>query len=324
MRNVFTTAGLARDKKRHYWEKSLNGVCGAFETCVEDWDEFFGHIDLRRVAGFEVAGHFMNPDRVVRSRDLIANSSDENFFFILQLSGRSRLCQHGNEALLSPGDMAIIDSGLPSVFEYDGPFRQCSLHLPRSVLKSKLGSRRVPYAQRISGEKGMGALTGGFLRSLYAEADHLNQEQSGAVRDALLDMIIAALAPSDVPHMPWSMQSARGAQLSSLKQFIEARLSDPELTPSSIADAYGISTRHLHRLFEAEDLSVGDWLRGRRLERARQDLTKPALLGHSVIQIAFSWGFNDASHFSRAFKAAFGISPRQYRLESVLMTSDHR
>lgn len=322
MRNVFSTAGLARNEKRHYWEKSLNGVCGAFETHVEDWEGFFGHIDLRRVAGFKVAGHFMNPDRVVRPRDLITKSDDENFFFILQLSGRSRLLQHGKEARLNPGDMAIIDSGLPSVFEYDGPFRQCSLHLPRSILKSKMGSRRIPYSQCISGSKGMGALTGGFLRSLYNEADHLNQEQSGAVRDSLLDMIVATLAPPDDPYMSLSMLSARGAQLSGLKQFIEARLSDPELTPSSIASAYGISTRHLHRVFEAEDLSVGDWVRGRRLDRARQDLVNPAFSTHSVIQIAFSWGFNDASHFSRAFKAAFGMSPRQYRLESVLTAPD--
>ena len=41
----------------------------------------------------------------------------------------------------------------------------------------------------------------------------------------------------------------------------------------------------------------------------------PALRHRTIGDLAFSWGFVDASHFSRAFKARFGVGPTDYRLK---------
>jgi AraC-like DNA-binding protein len=51
----------------------------------------------------------------------------------------------------------------------------------------------------------------------------------------------------------------------------------------------------------------------RRLDRCRDDLKKPCASAQRVADIAFRWGFSDLSHFSRAFKARFGMSPRDCR-----------
>lgn len=315
MHSIYSTAGLSGAAKREYWHDSLRAVCGEFDTCVTGWDDFNGQIDVRSIAGFEVAGHAMNAPRVTRSRDQVARSSHDYYFLILQLSGRSRMSQQGREAVLMPGDMTVIDSVYPSDFEYDGPFHQYSVHLPRNVLQGRLGSRQLPCSERIDGARGMGALTGNMIRSLYVEGGALTTDQGGIVREALLDMILSsALAGA----LPAAGSSSRATQLYHLQQFIETRLTDPDLTPSAIAAAYGLSTRHLHRVFEAGGESLGDWMRRRRLERVRDDLVNPRFAGRSIIQIAFNAGFNDASHFSRVFRAAFGISPRQYRVAGRL------
>src|SRR3546814_14556480 len=60
----------------------------------------------------------------------------------------------------------------------------------------------------------------------------------------------------------------------------------------------------LHRLFSETGQSVGDWIWRRRLERAARDLTDPRFKGRSILNVAFDWGFNDASHFSRTFRSA--------------------
>jgi AraC-like DNA-binding protein len=98
-----------------------------------------------------------------------------------------------------------------------------------------------------------------------------------------------------------------------IKDYIECRLADPTLGPAEIAAAVNISTRYLHQLFAGEHRSVSQYVRGLRLERCRRDLLDPRLADQSVATIAFRWGFGDLSSFNRAFRAAFGATPREVR-----------
>ncbi|MGH3241637.1 MAG: helix-turn-helix domain-containing protein, partial [Spirillospora sp.] len=58
---------------------------------------------------------------------------------------------------------------------------------------------------------------------------------------------------------------------------------------------------------------VAGWARTQRLERARRDLTDPSQRATPVQAVAARWGFAHASDFSRAFRRAYGMSPRDYR-----------
>lgn len=55
------------------------------------------------------------------------------------------------------------------------------------------------------------------------------------------------------------------------------------------------------------------WIRQRRLERCRRDLLDPALADLPVSAVAARWGLMNAAHFSRAFRAAYGLPPTEYR-----------
>jgi len=59
--------------------------------------------------------------------------------------------------------------------------------------------------------------------------------------------------------------------------------------------------------------SPGKWLLQKRLEYAALLLKNPTL---NVSQVALDCGFEDLSHFSRAFKDKFGTSPARYRKET--------
>ena len=58
---------------------------------------------------------------------------------------------------------------------------------------------------------------------------------------------------------------------------------------------------------------MSTWIRTRRLEQCRRDLHDPAFADRPVSAVAAQWGFVDAAHFSRVFKAAFGVSPSEFR-----------
>ena len=98
-----------------------------------------------------------------------------------------------------------------------------------------------------------------------------------------------------------------------IKDYINQRLRDSTLEPDEIAAAVNISTRYLHKLFEAEHHTVSRYIRARRLELARRALLDPRLADRTISTIADSCGFGDLSGFNRAFKAAFGVTPTELR-----------
>ena len=89
--------------------------------------------------------------------------------------------------------------------------------------------------------------------------------------------------------------------------------------PTSLAEGTSgssglrLSPSTLHRAWQGEPCSIAEWIWAQRLDAARRDLCDPAQRGRSVSAIAFSWGFNDAAHFSRAFRARFGCAARDLR-----------
>ncbi|MGH1556477.1 helix-turn-helix domain-containing protein [Streptomyces sp. L7] len=70
-----------------------------------------------------------------------------------------------------------------------------------------------------------------------------------------------------------------------------------------------VSVRTLHRAF-ADGESVMAHVRRRRLEGARRELGLPGG-PFTVADIAARWQFADPSHFRRAYRGAYGHSPRR-------------
>ena len=88
---------------------------------------------------------------------------------------------------------------------------------------------------------------------------------------------------------------------------------DPDLGAERIAQAIFISVRQVYKLWETEPLPLGQWILERRLEAARDQLTSPRGRRQTIAAIARHWGFADSTHFSRRFRQAFGMSPREWR-----------
>ena|SRR6266498_1244279 len=107
--------------------------------------------------------------------------------------------------------------------------------------------------------------------------------------------------------------TARRALLERIYAFMAERLADPGLSPGTIAAAHHISVRYLHKLFETQPSTVAGWIRQRRLDQCRRDLLNPALLDRPVSAIGNRAGFASPTHFTRAFRAAYGLPPAKFR-----------
>ncbi len=100
-------------------------------------------------------------------------------------------------------------------------------------------------------------------------------------------------------------------------RWVESRLHDPRLSPREIAGAHAVSVRTLHALFAPTGESVSGFIKRRRLERARAELLERPDL--AVTRVALRWGFTNAAHFSRCFRAEFAVSPRELRHDAAAL-----
>jgi len=94
--------------------------------------------------------------------------------------------------------------------------------------------------------------------------------------------------------------------------YIERNLSEP-LTMGSIAEHVGVSVRSIQQGFKDElGVTPMTYLRERRLERVREELTDAAAGdGVTVTAVAERWGFNHLGSFAVLYRKRWGESPSQ-------------
>ena len=97
-----------------------------------------------------------------------------------------------------------------------------------------------------------------------------------------------------------------------IEAHVRGHLGDPELSPSSVAGALHVSVRALHKAWSVRETTLMDWVTQERLAGARRDLAQ-AHGAFTVAATARRWGFSDPAHFTRRFRAAYGIPPSEWR-----------
>jgi AraC-like DNA-binding protein len=155
---------------------------------------------------------------------------------------------------------------------------------------------------------GAARLIGAAMQEFYAQADDLTVSEAEAAIEGIVAMTTAfariRLAGNESDHL----KSRRKAAL----DYIDARLADVELGPDEIAEAAHLSRASLYRLLAAEG-GIRAVLLKRRLDEALRLMLEDNKDEHSLKEIVKTCGFGGTSQFSRAFRARFGVPPRQYR-----------
>jgi AraC family transcriptional regulator, positive regulator of tynA and feaB len=169
-------------------------------------------------------------------------------------------------------------------------------------------------ALAISGQEATAALAAGFIGMLPRYRDSISGVAELRIADQALDLAALALSRA-AGDSGLNLSSASASALMRLRQAVESNLCQRGLRCADIAAVAGMSLRYANHLLMQEGTSLERFIQRRRLEKCRDALRDPAQSHRSVSEIAFSWGFSDASHFARSFKTAYGTTPRDYRRE---------
>jgi AraC-like DNA-binding protein len=247
---------------------------------------------------------FERPARRVRADGL------DHYSLLLIRDGVYDCDANGRAIRLSRGEAGLFDLARPETSRV-GDNESLRLLVPRAQLDPLLRSR--PSGLPLGGAPGR--LLTGYLGLLAGSLDTLTAAEAPLVGTAARDMLAACLAatlgldaraPAEAAAAP-----IRETRLVQVRRFIDHHLTDPALGPEMICRALGLSRSALYRLFESGS-GVAAEIQLRRLARIRERLADPAE-GARIGSLAYAHGFASEAHFSRAFRRAFGVAPREVR-----------
>ena len=249
---------------------------------------------------------------VRRTPRLAREDTEPMVFLSLQRSGSSVVVQHGREAVLTPGDFAIYDTSSPYSLLFQDGIDATFFRIPRALLALPDTAVRDSAAVRISTGNPLAGLTSQYLARLADDPVIPSGGYGAAAAVPTIELIRAALSVQ-LGDDRLSRDPLESTLAARIVADMRAHLADPELSPASVAARHHISVRYLHRILQRESIRFGDWVRRSRLEGTRRDLIDDGRGHLPVAAIARRWGFTDAAHFSKAFRGAYGMSPREWR-----------
>jgi len=299
-------------RERHGWLREVIGREYANVEIAPPADgSLFNEMTIFPWDGLRLSAIRSNAIAIERSPREPHLISQDAYFAVVLLGGDYLLQQDGREVFLRPGDMAIYDATRPHRIHCPRSFAKLIVSIPRTVLRERIAGIERCTALRIPGSAGIGSVTANFIRAAARQAGTLHPHEFSALAEHSLDLL--ALAVASVRPVGFQLSRSRSISINRIKDFIERHLAEADLDASTVAAGVGLSSRYINDLFNDEGTSLMRHVWKRRLENCRTDLLDPAHAGHRLSDIAFRWGFNDLSHFSRAFKQRFGCSPRAYR-----------
>jgi AraC-like DNA-binding protein len=228
------------------------------------------------------------------------------------LSGRASLVTDPRGETMSPGDIAYGSGDQAITVKLEAGCRLMFVRAPQVVTDLQADvtdDARVSYLATAAGSV---RILSGLLR---------------ATGDVLRDLTVQQLRPVELALTEfftlWTVEREghdleSRAHLRRLRQAIESQMPDPRLSLRRLADSEGVTPRYVQKLFGANGQTFSGYLRMRRLERCRLDLTSPQHATRSIPEIYNRWGFKGATQFSRAFCKRFGASPRQVRRQAMV------
>ncbi|MET8403614.1 AraC family transcriptional regulator [Streptomyces sp900116325] len=307
-----TTDAAPIHRRVEYWREAMSRTFAAMDVAAPKGvcsgtirSSRLGHVQVTRVDG--------DPMRAQRSPHLIRRSDDARLVVTLLAGGVATIKQDARTVRLQPGEIVFCDTTRPLWAEFTQPFQTKSLIVPRQLLGLREAEMRRITAAAIRPDTTVGSLLSPFLTRLVDTAATCPSQTGRVLASNAIDLLTMVAEDrlrqetGDTPNV---------IRLMEIQAFIDRNLTDGP-------DTGGRSPRQPHlRPLPAQALPV------RRHHGQSMDPTPPpggvptraGPLGRGkpdLATVAHTWGFTSASHFSRAFRAVFGMSPAEWRDPAV-------
>lgn len=315
---LHSTDRLPASARAAHWNAVIADAYFPLDLTFRDAARFEGRLDLSSLGDVSLSRLRTEPVQYERHRHHISTTTEEQYLITIPRQSPVDFRQLGREVRCDPGGFILERGDEPYRFSYGSPNDLCVLKVAKPVLETRLRNPDRFCALVFNGREGIGSLFTTMAQQIQCQGT--GDPVSGSVLGRhLVELLALALdRSSDVAQGAGS--SVREAHRRRAEAVILKDLSDPDMSPETIAEAVGISKRYLHELFAEVNCTVSQFVREQRLRAARDLMMMPN--PGQMSDIAYRFGFSDQAQFSRLFKAMFGQTPSGFRAEVLARQQD--
>jgi len=299
----WSTECIAPARRVEFWR---DAVCDAFLAMtphlIGSAHDFVAQLEHRALDGGLSLNTVTAPGHgVERTASDLGRGGAAVYFVNVNLQGASRLRQFGREVTVPAGGLLLIDSSAPYLLEQSGPIQLASLAVPATALQ-RVSTDISKWVARPVAQTAAASLLAAQVQALARWPHAIEPQEAGVIADVLQGLLPAVFGE------PAADTAAGRYLVRRVRALIAERYAESSLSPCDVAGIAGVSVRSLHAALAREGTSFAAELTAHRLVRARAMLHSP-LCRDSVKAVALRCGYVSPAHFTRSFRARFGVTP---------------
>ncbi|MFI6079689.1 helix-turn-helix domain-containing protein [Streptomyces sp. NPDC051217] len=314
----FNTSTLAPQEREEYIREMARRQAGTPEVNHSDEPtSIYRPLSVITLGAVSVSTIRGNSLSIRRTQNASQDNVEQTVVLTMQLSGTCVVRQNEREAVVRPGEFVIHDNSQPFVLSGTQAVEQITVSVPRNVLALPSSVLRAASARTIDPSHPTAEVAATYFRQLVHSTGPDHNREPDLLGPSCIELIRALIATTQDQRSDVAAEPPHRTLQQHVMTYLRAHLGDSDLSASRVAAEHHISVRQLYLVLSRAGISLGDWIRTQRLEESRRELVSPRGRHATIESVARRWGFASASHFSRAFKKTYGMSPRQWRLENL-------
>lgn len=300
--NQYSTLAVSAPRRFDYWKEVVCRHCLAADSKPLEQSPFDGALEVRSVGALDICTLSSPLHYWERSSGHLRSGPNDDLWLGYTRRGGGELEQGGRKAKLASDSLFLYDSSQPFRFSFGGAENHL-VRIPRELLSPRLPSV-VDLTATVLDDRRPGVIP---LREMLRQAASMPvvlQEDGVSSRysSTLIDLLVISLELQE-------LKTARNELdlFGRIMNYIHQHLTEPDLSIERIAQAHHVSTRTVTRAFARYQKTPVAEIWKERLNASREAIERGQV--RSVSQAALDFGFSDFSHFSHAFRKAFGVAP---------------